>query len=158
MLKMLGTPFWARWGIVILLFLSGAAPLHLADEVHAALPTSASHHEQMHCETSVGETSTPCAHPHDDVSQPLSGEHHQRHHEVKCASDGAFLWLPNPEAVSGALTQWHVFALEFVAPSAVSLPEIAATSRAIRGPPSNAAPRSNPSSSPFSGRAPPSQA
>jgi hypothetical protein len=148
---------WARLGIFMLLFLSGSAPLHLAAEVHAMLPASAQHHAQIHCDPA--EAGMQCNQPQDDIREPLNGADHERHHEVNCSNDGAFLWAHHQDAVSAIPAQWPTVTLEFAPFSFVWRAEFPVATQGSRGPPptSELLPPTL-SFPPFSGRAPPVQA
>ena len=150
MKKLIG-PLWAQWGILMLLLLSGMAPLHLAQEIHVLLPASAQHHADIHCEQ---EQDLFCEKPADDVSKPLDGKQHQRHHETQCAGDTPF-FFPNAESVSGAPQNWHSVELAYgPTPLAASL-EPSDDLQKGRAPPPDESPPPCPDFCSALGRAPP---
>ena len=97
-----------------------------------ALPASAQHHAEIHCEE---ERQVFCEKPKDDVSQPLSSEQHERHHEASCANDSAFLMAHWEHTLSLQPTHWHLVLLDFVPIEAPQLLAVPATPTRSRAPP-----------------------
>lgn len=152
-MKMLCGPLWARLSLLVLLFWSAMAPVHLTDEVHALLPASATHHAEIHCEEQKQ-----CEAPNDDLTTPLSGEQHERHHEAQCSNDGTFSYTQFDETVHVAPTHWVVTFLECPpVPQPVSLTVPDGDLRG-RAPPERECFHHQPSYPFQSGRAPPDRA
>lgn len=141
-------------GALWLLFLAvWVQPSHLAQEVHALLPASSEHHVAIHCE-GERERAPRCEKPDDDVSKPLNGPQHERHHEAECAADSQFL-SSSLEPVNIAPPAWDVVTLDFVSVSPAPRFSVPASPRKSRAPPPDEAAPQPPTLSSQSGRAPP---
>lgn len=138
--------------VLWLLFLMAVMqPLHLTQELHALLPASSQHHAAIHCEK---DSAIGCEKPNDDLSQPLSGQQHERHHEAACATDG-HLAFGHVEPISAAPQGWDVSTLDFRMPSLAPCLEVPASPKKSRAPPPREPAPHSLSFSPQSGRAPP---
>lgn len=146
---------WAKGAALWLLFLiSVMQPLHLAQEVHALLPASAQHHAAIHCEEAREGL---CEQPSDDLSKPLDGFQHERHHMAKCAAD-SHISLPGVDVVKGTPSQWDSFLLDCLLVAAAPRLEVPAFPKKSRAPPLVERTPQSPSHSFPSGRAPPLEA
>lgn len=145
---------WAKCASLwLLLVLAVMQPVHLTQEVHALLPASASHHVAIHCE----EAREGCAMPDDDLSKPLNGLQHERHHEAKCATD-SHISLADSDFVSVAPSHWQSFLLDCVPVAGAPRLEVPAFPKKSRAPPLVEIAPQSPSQSFQSGRAPPLEA